>query len=264
MLIFNNMQRSGYEEIVSAVPGFLPEIKEMDAVFHFAGWTLDMMAGDLEKIILMQFITNMNGEPLERLEDFLKLRADRSMSVEERKIIAAAAFNNYGKMSKSRICEIVKSFVECDCDVVLKNSRLIIKMVFKDDPVQYMGSIRKLLRQSVPAHIEILYNGMMDFNIIFMWINRLVLNRMWIKMKFFICSRESVINLDGSFNLDGTVYLNGKGLSRVKVVNRFNIKNSISLSSVSLHTKKNLYFLNGSRCLDGSYLLNSYEKKEDL
>lgn len=264
MLIFNNGQRSGYEEIVSYVPKFLTEIKEMDAIYHFAGWTLDVMAADLEKIISMQFIINMNDETLERFEKFLEIKTDSTMSIEERKIIAAAAFNNYGKMSKTRICEIVNSLAGCECDVVLKNSVLIINMSFKNNPARYMSSIRKFLRKSVPAHIEILYSGRIDMSIIFFWINRQVLNRICIKLKLFISSHGTGLNLDGSFNLDGMTYLDGKGLVYGKVINRIDIKNITSPLNVLLNTKKNLYFLNGSICLNGSNLLNSYEQKEDL
>ena len=55
MNIFHNDSRSGYEEIVSYGPKWLTEYKEMDAVYQYAGWTLDLMASFLEQIIRNRF-----------------------------------------------------------------------------------------------------------------------------------------------------------------------------------------------------------------
>ena len=41
MEVFNNRQRSGYEEISSYSPKFYRQIKEMDAVYRFAGMNAD-------------------------------------------------------------------------------------------------------------------------------------------------------------------------------------------------------------------------------
>ena len=38
MEVFNNQQRSGYEEIVSYGPKWWAEFREMDANYRFAGW----------------------------------------------------------------------------------------------------------------------------------------------------------------------------------------------------------------------------------
>ena len=42
MLVFNNQQRSGYEEIASYSPRYYRSIKEMDAVFRLAGWIIEI------------------------------------------------------------------------------------------------------------------------------------------------------------------------------------------------------------------------------
>ena len=57
MLIFNNQQRSGYEEILSYSPEYYKQIREMDAIFRFAGYTVDMMAAYLEKLRENQLVT---------------------------------------------------------------------------------------------------------------------------------------------------------------------------------------------------------------
>ena len=58
MEVFNNQQRSGYEEIVSYGPKWWTEFREMDANYRFAGWTLDLMAHWLERVVNNQFPAN--------------------------------------------------------------------------------------------------------------------------------------------------------------------------------------------------------------
>lgn len=58
MEVFNNQQRSGYEEIVSYGPKWWTEFREMDANYRFAGWTLDLMAYWLERVVNNQFPAN--------------------------------------------------------------------------------------------------------------------------------------------------------------------------------------------------------------
>lgn len=55
MLVFNNQQRSGYEEIASYSPRYYRSIKEMDAVFRLAGWLTDLMGS----VILL---SDVNGQ----------------------------------------------------------------------------------------------------------------------------------------------------------------------------------------------------------
>ena len=55
MLVFNNQQRSGYEEIASYSPRYYRSIKEMDMVFRLAGWIIDLMAQDMEDMVAFQF-----------------------------------------------------------------------------------------------------------------------------------------------------------------------------------------------------------------
>ena len=62
MLVYNNQQRSGYEEIASYSPRYYRNIKEMDAVFRLAGWLLDLMAQNMEDMVAFQFLKYMDDE----------------------------------------------------------------------------------------------------------------------------------------------------------------------------------------------------------
>ncbi|MDO4650431.1 MAG: hypothetical protein Q4B26_17470, partial [Eubacteriales bacterium] len=73
MEIFHNRDRSGYEEIVSYGPRWWTEYLEMDANYRFAGWTLDLMAHFLERIIKNQYPLNADEQTIELLEKLLHI-----------------------------------------------------------------------------------------------------------------------------------------------------------------------------------------------
>ena len=208
MLVFNNQQRNGYEEISSYGPMFYRDIKEMDAIYRFAGWTCDLMAADLEKLIAEQFILYMSDETLSRYEKFLEIVRDYTMTLEERRIVVNAKDSSSGKISKTKIQEIVNSFVECDCKVVMEGSEVIVEMMFKDNPDKYMDNIRKLIDSTMPAHIGIVYRGGIDLNIVFAWKNVVSLQRISFGITFAMYSLKTGIFLDGSALLDGSIPLN--------------------------------------------------------
>lgn len=264
MLVFNNQQRSGYDEIVSYGPKFYPSIKEMDAIYRFAGWTLDLMAADLEKLVSYQFLNYMDDEALTRFEKFLGIPYDGSKTIEERKTLAYANWSSSGKMSKTKIASIVNAFAECECTVSFENSVLNIDMVFKDDPTVYMDDIRELLRKTIPAHIEILYKGKVDTNIIFTWINKVSVDKIVNKIPFHLYRTVGGIMLDGSHFLDGTSLLNNTySLFPVSDKHIFSVNNNEN-ASFSVEISKNLHYLDGTNMLDGTLKLDSYYKKEDL
>lgn len=205
MLVFNNQLRSGYEEICSYSPSYYPAIKEMDAIFRFAGWTLDLMADDLEKVIAYQFINYMNDETLRRFERFMGILPN-NMSIEERKIIAYAAWTRTGKLSKTKIIAIVNTFVDCECQVSLNGSILVINMLIDDIQLKYINNIREMLQKSIPAHLSFLMSS--EFGTAF-GIKVSYENRMRLNSTFYPRYNIPIMLLDGTWNLDGAFYING-------------------------------------------------------
>ena len=87
MIVFNNQQRSGYEEIASYSPRYYINIKEMDAVFRLAGWSVDLMAQDMEDMVAFQFLKYMDEEALTRYEAFLGERIQTKRRKSEKLIL---------------------------------------------------------------------------------------------------------------------------------------------------------------------------------
>lgn len=155
MLVFNNQQRSGYEEIASYSPRYYRSIKEMDAVFRLAGWLIDLMAKDMENMVAFQFLKYMDDKSLTRYESFLGIPKDSEKTLKERKEYINALLIGSGKISADKIAALVNQFSGCVCeDIVLKESVLHIGIVVSKDLDQALKkTIYDLIGQKLPAHI---------------------------------------------------------------------------------------------------------------
>lgn len=165
MLVFNNQQQSGYEEIASYSPRYYRSIREMDAVFRLAGWLIDLMAQDMENVVAYQFLKYMNDEALTRYEAFLHIVMDENKSINERKAYISALLIGSGKLSADKIVEMVNQFRGCDCEgVKLDGSTLHISIIMDEDFNQGVSDIiRDLIKRKVPAHITtdtVYYNAL--------------------------------------------------------------------------------------------------------
>lgn len=157
MLVFNNQQRSGYEEIVSYSPRYYRSIKEMDAVFRLAGWIIDLMAQDMEDMVAFQFLEHMNDHVLSRYEIFLGITKDADKTLDERKNYVNAVLLGSGRISADRIASIVNQFAGCVCeDVALTEDLLCISItVDKSINLKTRESIYDLIKMKLPAHISV-------------------------------------------------------------------------------------------------------------
>lgn len=155
MSVFNNDVRSGYEEIKSYYPTYYFDVKEMDANFKFSGWLADVMANGLELTVANQFVESMGEEMITRMEIFLSLTSNKSRPLEERRKMVSATLVGFGKMSGSRIKEVIKSFVDANVDVIFNDEYLTIVVARKaaEYTVIFMNDIESILGKQTPAHI---------------------------------------------------------------------------------------------------------------
>ena len=265
MLVFNNQQRSGYEEIASYSPRYYRSIKEMDAVFRLAGWIIDLMAQDMEDMVAFQFLKYMDDEALTRYEVFLGIMKDANKTLEERKAYINALLIGSGKLSADKIKAIVRQFVDCECDIELSGAELYINMTFKDNPDKYMEDIRSLIKGKVPAHIEIIYHGSEGLDIVVQLANTVTVERMRHRMDFYLYSNGGITYLNGTAAFDGSFLLGSQlELFPVRDRHRLEVVQKESVEAESILIKKNLNYLDGSIFLDGSTTLNAAEWKEEI
>lgn len=241
--IFYNRKQTGYEELTSYLPLYWKNILEMDANNRFAGYTLDRLAGDMEQLMLDQFIETCSKKMLVRFEHFLKIYDTAGQSIDERKAYAKAKWIGSAKMSGTRIQAIIKAYCGCECTVALTDKELVISMVFDGNPLEYMPNVRKLLSNStIPIHIYILYEG--DA-----------------KIDFSVELNEKCINSEIELLFEKK---DKEQCAATILENEMNLNNLESFSTADIVIENNLHYLDGSKKLDGSRLLNSYIKKEEL
>lgn len=264
MRVFNNQQRSGYEEIASYSPHYYRSITEMDAVFRLAGWLIDLMAQNMENMVAFQFLKYMEDETLTRYETFLGIAKDPNKTLEERKAYINALLIGSGKISADKIKAMVKQFVDCECSIELSGFELYINMIFKDNPSTYMGYIRNLIRGKMPAHLEIIYRGSEGLDIVIKLTNTVIVKRMCHKMDFYLYRNGGITYLNGAESLDGNFFLESRlELFPVRDRHRVEVVQEESISAENILIKKNLNYLDGSIFLDGSTTLNAAEWKEE-
>lgn len=265
MLVFNNQQRSGYEEIASYSPRYYKSIKEMDAVFRLAGWLINLMAQDMEDMMAFQFLKYMDGEALTRYEVFLGIVKDPNKTLDERKAYINALLIGSGKLSADKIKAIVRQFVDCECDIQLSGAELYINMTFKDNPDKYMGDIRNLVKEKVPAHIEVIYHGSEGLDIVVQLANSVTSERLHHRMDFYLYSNGRITYLNGTGVLDGSFLLGSHlELFPVRDWHKAEVIQEESVEAEFILIKKNLNYLDGSILLNGGTTLNAAEWKEEI
>lgn len=151
MKIFYNDLRSGYEEVSSYGPSYWLEYKEMDAVYRLAGWTLDLMAHFLERMVGNQFVQYADEKTLLMLEKVLGLSVD-DLTVDERRRAVAAALLGYGKLSAEDILAIVRAYTGAECSLTWDGVELKLNIANTDAGIAYPGLI-EILSNRLPAHI---------------------------------------------------------------------------------------------------------------
>ena len=230
MNIFHNDSRSGYEEIVSYGPKWLTEYKEMDAVYQYAGWTLDLMANFLEQIIRNQFPAQADEATLRIFEQMLGIEYDPTLSLEERRRAVLAYYSGTGKLSKSEIQALIRMYTGCESDIWWDGPVLQIRVHYNGKSVFSDSKVYQILQRRMPAHIAFMIRNMLcifELYEIFRWKIHYKINvslkqsetslQYWTEKYMFKNIHSEKISmamckdmfLDGKIILDGTYMLNG-------------------------------------------------------
>lgn len=158
MEIFSNRERPNYEQIVSYGPRWITEYREMDANYKYAGWTLDLMAYWLERIVSNEFPEYADEETIGMWERVLRLERAPAMSLEERRRIVEAYLAGPGKMSRSTIKALAVAYTGQECAVYWVGDRLRVQFDSGEGITISVGTLRKILRRRLPAHISYVVN----------------------------------------------------------------------------------------------------------
>ena len=158
-MYFNNGFDSTYEELISFYPNFYRKIFELRAILEAYGRICDNVIDTINAVLDNSFIETVDETMTARLEKFLGIEADEKQTLEERRSLVYAHFVGFGKISASKIKEIIKAFTGADSTVSFKptddagNNKLIIEIDRGKNAGVNFAEINRTLASRLPAHI---------------------------------------------------------------------------------------------------------------
>ncbi|MBU5481829.1 putative phage tail protein [Blautia sp. MSJ-19] len=153
MEIFYNSSAPGYEEIVSYGPKWWTEYKEMNAVYMFEGWLLDIMAKKMEQEVKNQFPSQADLPTLLAYEKMLRIESDVELTIQERRRIADIYYYGTGHLSGSVILQLIRAYTGHEGKVYWDGYTLCIEFNNNDGSFISLGILQKIIRRRIPAHI---------------------------------------------------------------------------------------------------------------
>lgn len=150
---FNNFQQTGYEEIREWTPRYYKDIREADANMRFAGSTVDLMACSLEKFCKNLFAKTMEEEALARMEKYFYIEKNSKLDVDERRRLLAIAMTGSGKISTTKLAELIRTYTGAEASFVFLHRLYICIHLGEDDRLGSVETLKEVLGAQMPAHI---------------------------------------------------------------------------------------------------------------
>lgn len=130
----------------------------MNANYQYAGWTLDLMACWLERIVKNEFPVYADEKTVSMWERVLSIEKDLNMSLEERRRVVEAYLAGPGKMSRNTIKALAMTYTGRECAVYWVGERLRVQFDSAEGIMISVGTLRKILQRKLPAHISFMIN----------------------------------------------------------------------------------------------------------
>lgn len=265
MDIFHNLDKPNYERITGYGPKWLAEYLEMDANYKFAGWTLDLAAHFLNRIIENLSPETADEPTITMLERLMRIEYDSpDVLFEERRRTVCAYWYGIGKLNRTSIKNMVQKYTGCECTLRWNDSVLMISTLSSlDDDRTYKfeySKLARILRRRMPAHLgfglQNLLKGFEAENRNEVYLEKITyrLNIPWASGEYY---------LDGSWFLDGSVCLELRELNPVGMKIQA-VMEAEERAEASLTTYVDWWTLDGSYCLDGGKQLKAEMRKEVL
>ena len=158
------MRISSYERIRRFVPVFYLDVLEMDSIYRVDGSLIDDLIGSIDTVKANRFVLSADENTTARLERFLGLKTNPNKNLDERRRLVASYFAGFGKINKTKIKEMMKSFTGTDSEVVLRvyddnsNEAIYITLHRGEHESINADDVKKILFDRLPAHLMIVCN----------------------------------------------------------------------------------------------------------
>lgn len=201
---FNNFEQGGYEEIKAWTPRYYQNIKEADANMQFAGSTIDLMAESLEKFCGNLFTKTMGEETLSRMEKFFYMKQNGSLDIDERRRLLAIAMAGSGKVSTTKIGELIRTYTGAKASFVFLHRLYIFIHVGEDDRIGSVETLKVALGAKIPAHVAYTTDYRTELDIVEQDLEKIKLHRI---INAFAIQYWHAKILNGDWRCDGSLLL---------------------------------------------------------
>ncbi len=147
------MYNNNYEELKTFLPVFYDDVFEMQGILWVTGGELDKAEDGLNRVLLNNFIMDADDKAISRLERFLYLQVDKTRPLDERKRLLASFFVGFGKMSATKLKEIVFSFTNAASEVFFREGVISIEIERGSAPSLYLIDVNTIISRRIPAHL---------------------------------------------------------------------------------------------------------------
>ncbi len=161
--MFEHGYESTYDEMLSFYPLFYRDVLELKAILEADGRMLDEAIKQMNGVLANAFVQTADAATITRLERFLGISVDTSRELEERRSLVFSFFVGFGKISATKIREIIRGFTGADSAVTFNrtdeagNSTLVIELERGDNPKLNYTDIDTVLARRIPAHIAYMF-----------------------------------------------------------------------------------------------------------
>ena len=155
MNVFGNAGRSGYKDIVSYGPPWWPDWLEMDANYRYAGWTVDLMAYQLDRVINNLFPRHADEKTIRKMEKLFKIIYDEAASLDERRRVIEAYFSGGDKLSRTMIQNTVRSYTGAESEVWWIGNELNVRILGSEDVSYSDGKLADIINRRMPGHLPL-------------------------------------------------------------------------------------------------------------
>lgn len=144
---------NNYHEIKGFVADYYQDFIEAQAYLNALGYELDLAEESNTRVLMNNFIYSADEQAIERLEKYLYLPVERMKPLEDRRRLVASFFVGFGKMSATKIKDIVYQFTNALPDVEFKESTIFVEIERGDTPSLYLVDVSTVLARRLPAHL---------------------------------------------------------------------------------------------------------------
>lgn len=158
-MYYSNGFEKTYEELITFYPMFYRDVLEMRAILEADGRLLDNSVKEINRVIDNAFIDAADNATIERLEKFLRITPEATSSYEDRRRNIKLYFTGFGKISASKLKEMLFPFTETETKITFRpadeygNNLLAITIPRGEKPHLSSADIMDLLARRIPAHL---------------------------------------------------------------------------------------------------------------